>query len=237
MQARYERQVLLSEIGAEGQIRLADASVLVVGAGGLGSAVLQYLTAAGVGRIGILDGDLVSASNLNRQILYGSQDIGKKKAICSMEKLAQKGVDTKITPMSEMLTAGNAIKIISGYDGVVLCVDSLEARIIANRACVKIGIPFTDGAVNKFYGTVFTVIPGETPCYECLHGLSVQGDEAVPVLGAMAGWIGCAEALAVIRLLLEKDGPSVGAVLFYDGLKMSVERVPAVREAGCFCCG
>jgi len=135
-----------------------------------------------------------------------------------------------------MLTDENAFEIVSGYGALALCTDSLAARKIANRACVAAKTPFVDGAVNRFHGTVMTVIPGETPCYECIHEASVQPGETIPILGAMAGWIGCAEALAVIRLLLGADDPSRGAVLVFNGTEMTVEQIPVEKNPDCMCC-
>ena len=232
---RYERQVLLPEIGVEGQIKLASSSVLVVGAGGLGAPVLQYLAAAGVGHIGIIDGDVVSESNLNRQILYSMQDIGKPKALLAAGRLECLNAEIKITAIPTMLTDENAAKIINDYDMLALCTDSLEARRVGNRACAAAGIPFVDGAVSGFHGTVMTIVPGETACYECIQGFLVQPKGKIPILGAMAAWIGCAEALSVIRLLLGADDFSRGAVLFFDGKEMSVERVLVEKSPGCMC--
>jgi len=133
---RYERQLILPEIGQQGQAKLESASILVVGAGGLGAPVLQYLAAAGVGHIGIIDGDVVSESNLNRQILYGGQDIGKQKATQAAKRLQYLNDNIKVTPMPIMLTDENSVEIISDYDLLVLCLDSLKSRKIANRGCV-----------------------------------------------------------------------------------------------------
>lgn len=234
--ARYQRQVLLPEIGTDGQSTLGESSVLVIGAGGLGGPALQYLAAAGIGRISIMDGDIVSESNLNRQILYGTHDIGHSKALMAVEKLRQINDLIEITAVPEMLTEENAHKVICGHDALVLCLDSFEARKIANRACVAAEIPFVEAGVQGFYGTMTTVLPGETPCYECIHALSSPPEGPVPILGAMAGWMGCAEALAVIKLLLGKPDPSRGAILFFDGMEMTVERVAIERNLNCTVC-
>jgi adenylyltransferase/sulfurtransferase len=235
--SRYERQVLLPEIGETGQRRLAEASVLVIGAGGLGAPVLQYLAAAGVGAIGVMDDDTVSLSNMNRQILYDEKDIGKPKAICAVEKLQKLNSATLITAIPEMLTDDNAADIIKAYNILALCTDSIEARKIANRACVTAGKPFVDGAVGEFSGIVMTVIPGETACYDCVHGHITQKPEPVPILGAFAGWVGCAEALAVLRFLLGLNEPSRGALLFLDGKEMATEVIPVARNPNCPVCG
>jgi len=234
---RYERQILLAEIGGKGQEKLAASSVLVVGAGGLGAPVLQYLAAAGIGHIGIADGDTVSISNLNRQILYGDDDIGKLKAELAAKRIAKINGEVKITSVPKMITDENAAEIISGYDALALCTDSLSARKIANRACVLSGTPFVDGAVSRFHGTVMTIIPGETPCYECIQGDSAQPRETIPILGAMAGWVGCAEAMAVIRLLLGTNDASRGSILFFSGSEMTIEHIPVKKNPDCVYCG
>ena len=253
---RHSRQILLPEIGVAGQTRLAGSSVLVVGAGGLGAPVLMYLTAAGVGRIGIIDGDAVSESNLNRQVLYGTGDVGAPKALRAAERLRLIDPVAEITAFSEALTENNAVARIKGYDALVLCLDSTEARHVANRACVGAGIPYVDAGVHGFTGTLTTVIPGKTACYACIHTpssipaparapaptsesapASTPAPAPVPVLGAMAGWIGCAEALAAVRLLLGVPDPSMGALLFFDGAEMSVDRITLERDPGCAVCG
>jgi adenylyltransferase/sulfurtransferase len=184
-----------------------------------------------------MDGDTVSLSNLNRQLLYGTKDIGKRKAICAAERLKALNGETKIATIPEMLTNENAAETIKPYDVVALCTDSIKARKIANRACVASGKPFVDGAVGEFSGIVMTVIPGETACYDCVHGHITQRREPVPILGAFAGWVGCAEALAVLRLLLGLSDPSRGALLFLDGKEMATEVIPVARNPNCPVCG
>ena len=237
MDERYHRQIILPEIGSDGQRKLCGSSVLVIGAGGLGAPVLQYLTAAGIGHIGVMDHDIVSESNLNRQVLYVTGDIGHMKAARAAERLKMMNENAEITVVADKLTDENAVDYIQGYDALALCLDSIEARAIANRACVQAGVPFVEAGVHGFYGTVTTVAPGETPCYACIHRPSSSLDETVPILGAMAGWVGCAEALAVIRLLLGRSEPSKGAILYFDGSDMTVERIVVERNPCCDVCG
>ena len=232
---RYERQLILPEIGPQGQAKLASAKVLVVGAGGLGAPVLQYLAAAGVGHIDIIDGDVVSESNLNRQILYGGQDIGKQKATQAAKRLQYLNDTIKVTPMPIMLTDENSAEIISEYDMLVLCLDSLNSRKISNRGCVAAKVPFIDAAVGGFYGTLVTVVPGETPCYECIQGFSVQPKGLIPILGAMAAWVGCAEALTAIRFIIGADDPSRGTLLLFNGTEMTIEQIQIEKNPQCMC--
>ncbi|MCL1854690.1 MAG: HesA/MoeB/ThiF family protein [Clostridia bacterium] len=237
MSERYARQIRLPEIGVKGQRKLAEASVLVIGAGGLGAPVLQYLTAAGVGSLDIMDGDTISASNLNRQILFGADDLHKNKAISSIQKLKQLNGEVELTAIPEMLSDENADRFVREHSAIVLCTDSITVRRAANRACVTANVPFVDAAVDGFRGTVLTVIPHVTPCYECVHAFSSLKQETVPILGAMAGWVGCAEALAVIRLLLGLNEPSLGTILFFDGAEMTVEPVSIAINPKCDVCG
>lgn len=237
MNEKYARQIILPELGAAGQQRLAAASALAVGAGGLGAPVLQYLAAAGVGTIGVMDGDAVSVSNLNRQVLYGDKDIGKPKAHLAAKRLRRQNSGVKIIAIPKMLTDENAAEIIKPYDILALCTDSVEARKTANRACVATGKAYVDGAVGEFGGTVFSVLPQKTACYECLYEHTVPAPGPVPVLGAFAGWVGCAEAMAVIRLLLGLPDPSQGALLFFDGKEMTTEQIPVARNPNCTVCG
>ena len=234
---RVRRQMMLPEIGSDGQRRLRRASVLVIGAGGLGSPVLLYLAAAGVGRIGVMDGDTVSLSNLNRQILFGAEDIGHSKAERAARRLGRMNEEIEVVAIPAMLDDENAGKIVDGYTALALCPDSVSARRIANRACVKAGVPFAEGAVHGFAGSLLTVRPGKTACYECVFGASVPPDGEVPALGAMTGWVGCAEALAVIRLLLGKPDPAKGTLFCFDGLEMTAEGIPVERDPGCAVCG
>ena len=234
---RYQRQILLPEIGLDGQRKLSRSSVLVIGAGGLGAPVLQYLAAAGIGRIGVMDCDIVSESNLNRQVLYTELDVGHMKAIRAVERLRLMNGNLDISAFTDKLTSENAANAVQGYDALALCLDSIETRVIANRACVEANIPFAEAGVHRFHGSLTTVVPGETPCYVCIHGVPSPPDETVPILGAMAGWVGCAEALAVIRLLLGINDPSKGAILFFDGADMNVVRIAVERNPSCGVCG
>ncbi|MDR2939326.1 MAG: HesA/MoeB/ThiF family protein [Clostridiales bacterium] len=235
MNERYARQLILPEIGTVGQNKLLKASVLVIGAGGLGSPALQYLAAAGVGKIGVMDGDTVSLSNLNRQILYSKDDIGKPKALCAAGLLKKINGEIEIIAYPELLTNENAQTIIKNYDMVALCTDSVDARKITNYACVKTNTPYVDGAVSGFSGTLLTVIPGQTACYECIYGSAIQPEGPTPILGAMAGWVGCAEALAVTQLIL--GVATKGIILFFDGIKMATEEIEVAKDPNCKVCG
>ncbi|MDR2899244.1 MAG: HesA/MoeB/ThiF family protein [Clostridiales bacterium] len=233
---RFKRQILLKEVGVEGQLRLNNARVIVIGAGGLGSPVLMYLAAAGIGHLGIVDGDVVSESNLNRQILYGDLDIGLLKAEQAKKRISEINGDIDITAFKIMLTWENAAEIIRGYDCAVFCLDNIESRRIANKACVELNMPYVEAGIDGFNGIMTTVVPGVTPCYECLRANAKNIERAIPVLGAVAGIVGSMQALAVIRLILGVDEPSIGRLVITDGLYNN-EMIEVKRNPQCAVCG
>ncbi|MCL2539196.1 MAG: HesA/MoeB/ThiF family protein [Oscillospiraceae bacterium] len=233
---RYDRQLLIPEIGVTGQKKLLDSSILVVGAGGLGSPVLFYLAAAGVGKIHIIDHDVVSLSNLNRQILYSDAEIGKDKAFIAVQKIKNVNPSIAVSGQTVKVTSLNASEITTGYDCIVPCLDSIETRKVINRAAVKHGIPYVEGAVSAFHGSLMTVIPGLTPCYECIFTHVAQPESPIPVLGAMAGLVGSMMALAVVRLLLHIADPSAGALVFIDGKTYENTVLPIARDPNCPVC-
>lgn len=237
MNERYLRQLLMPEIGNEGQQKLAAASVLVIGAGGLGSPTLQYLTAAGIGHIDILDGDTVSLSNLNRQILYGAADIGKPKAECAAKRLSYLNDEITIRALNQWITEENCVGLVHGYDVVAFCLDKVEVRRIANRACVEAGVPYVDAGVVGLRGSAMTVFPGHTACYSCLYHDIKPVSKTLPVLGAMAGIMGSIQALAVIRLLIGLPDPTQEGILLVNGKTLRIDQIPTDRNPDCPVCG
>jgi molybdopterin/thiamine biosynthesis adenylyltransferase len=166
---RYDRQLLIREMGQAGQEQLKKARIAIAGAGGLGSTVAIYLAAAGVGTIGLIDHDEVRLTNLNRQILYGTGDVGKKKVVSAAEKLKNLNPSTEIVAADRMITDKNVADLLSGFDGVVDALDNLETRFLLNKAALDHGIPLFHGAVRAFEGRVMTVIPGRTACLRCVY--------------------------------------------------------------------
>ena len=235
--SRYERQILLPEIGKAGQKRLLASSALVVGCGGLGSALLYCLCGIGVGRIGFCDGDVVSLSNLNRQFLHRVADIGRNKAHSACEKLAAFAPKLQLEPYEEDLTEENAETIVSRYDLVVLAVDSLAARLIANRACIAKGKPLIDGGIHGLRGTIFTVRPGKTACLACLYGAETPSASRVPSFAPVVTCISALEAQSAANLLLDRINPTDGRLLLYDGVSMTTEFVSFSRNPNCPVCG
>ena len=231
---RYSRQAML--LGEEGQMKLSRARVLVLGAGGLGSPLLYYLAAAGVGFLTVVDGDRVSESNLNRQILYTEADLGCGKAERAAERLRFLNGTVRITSVAARFTEENGPAMVAESDLVALALDNRETRLLANRICVAQGKPLVDGGINGWGGYVTAVIPGETPCLACWFEERQTAGHVPMSLGAMAGTIGSLEALAVIERLLDGPGPA-GKLLLFNGAEWTLSPMPVERRPGCPVCG
>jgi adenylyltransferase/sulfurtransferase len=234
---RYIRQTVLSRVGEEGQKKLAYAKVVVVGAGGLGSPILTYLVTAGVGRIKIIDSDIVSLSDLNRQFLYTEKDIERPKALAAMEALKALNGEIGIIGRSVYLTDENAATHLAGYDLILGAVDSFEARSVINRASIALNIPYIDGSVSGFTGLAMFSCPGITPCYNCVFPDKPKNVKATGVLGATAGTIGSMEANLALQWLLNGNNPIENRLLLYDGLKLSLSSINVKRDGNCPACG
>jgi molybdopterin/thiamine biosynthesis adenylyltransferase len=234
---RYERQILLPEIGEAGQQKLLASSALVVGCGGLGSTLLYCLCGMGVGRIGFCDGDVVSRSNLNRQFLHRVADIGRNKAESAFEKLSAFAPELQLEPYGEALTEENAAGIVSRYDVVVLAVDSLTARLMVNRACVDAHKPLIDGGIHGLNGTLLTVRPGKAACLACLYGDMQPPRQQIPSFAPVVSCISALEAQSVANVLLDLPNPTDGRLLLFDGASMTTEFVSIGRNPNCPICG
>ncbi len=233
---RYERQIQIEGFGAEGQRKLSRARVAIVGCGGLGSVNAMYLAAAGTGTLRIIDRDMVELSNLNRQLLHWSKDIGVSKVASALEKLSQLNPEVQVETVCTEVTAENALPLISGCDVVVDALDSLPARLIVNQAAVAGGIPLVHGAVRSFEGRAMTVIPGQSACLQCIYHGKIP-PRSTPVLGATAGVIGTLQATEVIKYLLGMGQLLTNTLLIYDGLKMEFTRMRVRRDPACKHCG
>jgi adenylyltransferase/sulfurtransferase len=233
---RYVRQVLISQIGEEGQKKLARASVLVVGAGGLGSPILTYLAAAGVGHLGFMDSDTVATSNLNRQFLHTIDDIGRPKADSAREKLSRLNNDIEINAYNERLTDKNAKTLFSGHDIIIGAADSFETRFIINRACVSLRIPYIDGGLNGFSGCIMFSYPPDSPCLNCIFPETISKKDTTGVLGTTAGVIGTLEANIALLWLLGHSNPARNKLLLYDGLRLSIDHIEIKRNEDCPIC-
>lgn len=238
---RYARHITLDEVGPGGQSALFEASVLVVGAGGLGSPVIQYLAAAGVGRLGIADDDTVELSNLQRQVLHGEADVGRPKVDSAAAFVAALNPDVSVQPHHCRITADCAVDMISPYDVVVDCSDSFQTRFLLNDACVLSGTPLSHGAVDRFEGQV-TTFTGGRPCYRCLFPAAppagtVEDCATRGVLGVVPGVIGTMQALATLSLLLDYGDALAGRLLVFDGTSMTTETVQLHPSPECPVCG
>jgi len=201
---RYQRQIVLPDVGVEGQRKLLASRVLIVGAGGLGVPVLQYLVGMGVGKVAILDGDEISLSNLHRQVIYTTKDVGRKKVEVAKERLEQLNPEVELMAIPEMLSLGNAEELIRDYDLVVDCTDTIESRYILNDACVKLGKPFVYGALYRHEGHVSVFNHQGSASYRDIYpDDSVQAENCneIGVLGVLPGIIGCYQAMEVVKVL------------------------------------
>lgn len=223
---RYQRQMLFNGFGPDSQQKLKDARVLVVGAGGLGSPVLQYLTGAGIGTIGIADADTVSISNLHRQILHPEQHLDMNKAESAVIQLKKLNRQVQFHCHPYMITEDNAASIVSDYDFIVICVDNFEARFLLNDVCVKLQKPFCNGGILEMHGQVLTYVPGQGPCYRCIfEEVPAQGtvptSSQVGVVGPVCGIIGSIQATEVLKYFTGAGDLLTGKLLTFDGLTMT----------------
>ena len=239
---RYARQLRLPEIGPAGQVRLAEAKVLIVGAGGLGSPAAIYLAAAGVGSIGLVDDDVVAESNLHRQPLHATERIGMAKVNSAAETLRGVNPETTVLRHAERLTTANADRLVAGHDVLIDGTDQLDARYAINDAAVRQRVPLVHGSVYRWEGQVTTIVPFSGPCYRCLHpdeppdGIAPDCDVA-GVAGVGPGLIGMLQATEALKLILGVGDPLVGRVLHVDLLSSRFEELRAERDPSCRACG
>jgi molybdopterin/thiamine biosynthesis adenylyltransferase/rhodanese-related sulfurtransferase len=239
---RYGRHLIIPEVGLEGQRRLKSASVLIIGAGGLGSPLAFYLTAAGVGRIGIVDFDVVDLSNLQRQILHTTKDVGRSKLESAREKLESLNPNVKIETYEMRLTSENALDLIKEYDIVVDGTDNFPTRYLVNDACVFLKKPNVYGSIFRFEGQVSVFYADKGPCYRCLYkeppppGLVPSCAEG-GVLGVLPGIIGTIQALETIKLILGIGEPLIGKLLLFDALRMKFRELKLRKDPECPVCG
>jgi adenylyltransferase/sulfurtransferase len=238
---RYSRHLLLPEIGADGQQRLKAARVLVIGAGGLGCPAALYLAAGGVGTIGLLDFDRLEESNLQRQVLFTTADIGTPKAQSARARLLALNPELQVIAHQVELTAANAQQIFSGYDLVVDGSDRIGTRYLVNDACVIYGKPLVSAAIHRFEGQAMSYAPGRGPCYRCLFpdvsGAVLPNCAQAGVLGVLPGVLGTLQATEAIKLLLGIGEPLLGRVLVYDALTLRFDQFRIARRPDCAVCG
>lgn len=234
---RYKRQMMLPEVGSSGQLKLEKSKVLIIGCGGLGSVNALYLAAAGVGKIGIADGDRVELSNLNRQIIHFTEDIGKRKTESAVNKLNLLNSDVEIITYPVRVDLKNISKLIREYDFIIDCTDNIPARYMINDACIKAGKPFSHAGVCRFKGQTMTVIPEKGPCYRCVFP-EPPGELAVNgILGTVAGLLGIIQATEAIKYIIGEGKLLAGKLLTYDALEMKFREIPIYRDRNCKTCG
>ena len=238
---RYSRHLLLDGFGLEGQQRLLDARVLIVGMVGLGSPIALYLAAAGVGTLGLVDGDTVSLTNLQRQIIHGTPDVGRSKVDSAAESIIRVNPEVKVEKHELFLNEDNALDIIRGYDFVVEGSDNFSAKYLVNDACVMLGKPFCIGGINRYAGQVMTHRPG-TACYRCLFPEppareDVETCAMVGVLGTIAGMLGTIQATEVVKCIVGVGEPLYNQLLTFDALSMQWNKLSFQHNEDCPLCG
>jgi adenylyltransferase/sulfurtransferase len=239
---RYSRHFLLPEVGEDGQAKLLQAKVLMVGAGGLGSPSAYYLAAAGVGTLGIIDNDVVDISNLQRQILHANDRVGMPKVESAKKTLEGLNPDVKVIPYQAKLTSENIMEIIKDYDLVIDGCDNFPTRYLVNDACVLTGKPNVHGSIFQFEGQATVFYPGKGPCYRCLYPEPPPAEMApscaeAGVLGVLPGLIGVIEALEAVKLILGKGDSLVGRLLHFNTLTMEINTLKLRRDPNCPMCG
>jgi molybdopterin/thiamine biosynthesis adenylyltransferase len=237
---RYQAHLSLPEIGAHGQQRILESRVLMVGVGGLGCPAAQYLTAAGCGRIGLLDDDIVDRSNLQRQVLFGVDDLGANKAEVAATRLATLNPDVELMPLVERLTASNAERLVDGFDLVIDGSDNFATRYVVNDACVLAGIPLVTGSIYRFEGQVTVVRPRLGPCYRCVF--PAPPPEQAPcreagVLATLPGVVGTILATEALKIVMGAESSLVGRLLLIDVKEQSFRSVRTKRDNACALCG
>jgi adenylyltransferase/sulfurtransferase len=240
--ARYARQIRLPQFGLAGQQRLKEASVLIVGAGGLGSPAATYLAAAGVGRIGIADSDRVDVSNLHRQTLHGTDDVGRAKTESAVQTLACLNPHVVVDAIPARLTSDNALDVIASYDLVIDGSDNFPTRYLLNDACVLTGRPLIYGSVDRFDGQVSVFAMPNGPCYRCLYPEppepgSVQNCADAGVLGVLPGIVGTLQATEALKLIARIGDLLTGRLLLIDALRMRFQTIAVERDPDCPACG
>jgi len=240
--ARYSRHLILPEVGAHGQKRLKTARVLLIGAGGLGSPLALYLAAAGVGRLGLVDFDVVDFSNLQRQVIHGTPDIGRPKLQSAAAKIRAINPSVETELYETALTSANALDILAGYDIIVDGTDNFPTRYLVNDACVLLRKPNVYGSIFRFDGQASVFHPPPRPCHRCLYPEPPAPGE-VPscaeggVLGILPGLIGCIQATETVKLILGKGEPLIGRLLLYDAMAMRFREFKVRRNPECPVCG
>jgi molybdopterin/thiamine biosynthesis adenylyltransferase len=241
---RYSRHIILKEVGVKGQKKIMEGKVLIIGAGGLGAPAAMYLAAAGVGTIGIADADTVDLSNLQRQIIHATPDVGKPKVQSARETMEAMNPDVEVVSYREWINSANITDIIKdkNYDFIIDATDNFPVKFLINDACVMLKKPFSHAGIIRFQGQLLTYLPGRGPCYRCVFQNPPPPD-AVPtcrqagVLGVMGGVIGTLQATEALKFLLGMEGLLCGYLLTYNALTMDFRKVKLAPNQNCQVCG
>ena len=239
---RYSRHIILQEVGVKGQKKLLNARVLIIGAGGLGAPAALYLAAAGVGTIGIVDADEVDLSNLQRQVIHTTNDVGKAKVKSAAETMEAINPDVTVKTYRTFVDSSNIMDLIKDYDFIIDGTDNFPAKFLINDACVMAEKPFSHAGIIRFKGQLMTYVPGEGPCYRCVFKNPPPKD-AVPtckqagVIGAMGGVSGSLQAMEAIKYIIGKGDLLTGKLLTYDALKMEFHTIKLPKDDHCAVCG
>ena len=232
---RYDRQLRI--FGVEAQEKLKRSRVTIVGLGGLGSASALYLAAVGVGTLRLVDKERVELSNLNRQVLHWTPDVGREKTRSALEKLEKLNPEVKVEVLNIEVNEDNARKVVGGSTLILDALDNWKTRFILNDECIRSGIPFIHAGVKEFQGQVFVVKPGDGPCLRCLFPRSPKEEENIPVIGAVVALIAMIQVVEALKLLTGYGKPLIGTLLFYDGRIQNIERIRVRRNPRCPACG
>jgi adenylyltransferase/sulfurtransferase len=239
---RYARHLNIPELGQSGQLALKSASVLIIGAGGLGSASCQYLAAAGVGRLGILDSDKVELSNLQRQIAHGMATLGMAKVDSAKRRIEELNPNVRVEPIQERLSPESDVHFFRDYQLVIDATDNFQTRYLVNEICVRFNKPFIYGAVFQFYGQLSVFDASKGPCFRCVFRELpseeiIRMNQGVGVCSPLPGIIGTLQALEAIKLITGAGQPSIGRLQLFDGLAMQIQAVSVKRDPSCPVCG
>lgn len=239
---RYSRHIILPQVGGVGQQKMLQGKVLIVGAGGLGSPAALYLAAGGIGTIGIADGDVVDLSNLQRQVIHSTPDVGKPKVFSAAAKMRALNPDVDVRTYHERITSENVLAIISDYDFVIDGTDNFAAKFLIADACYFAGKPYSHAGILQFGGQLMTVVPGQSACYRCIFNVppppgAVPSCSQAGVLGVLAGVIGTLQATEAIKFLLGKGDLLTNSLLIYDALEMTFRKLKLSRNPNCPICG
>ena len=239
---RYSRHILLPEVGGKGQKRISESRILIIGAGGLGSPAALYLAAAGVGTIGIIDGDTVDISNLHRQVIHSTPDIGKSKVLSAKDKMEEINPNIKVNTYHDRFSAANGLALSQEYDIILDGTDNFPAKFLINDAAVLTGKPLIHGGILRFDGQVFTILPRKTACYRCIFKEppppgAVPSCQEAGVLGVLAGTIGTIQATEALKLILNIGTPLTDRILTYEAKSTGFREIRIRRNPKCAVCG